>query len=418
MPLETTLPFSLDLVSSVDALAIQKYILDRRSGTTVRRERMMEPEHSGTVVAVDVSGILVRDAEWSDELSTRKLAALFNTLAANEDVSAAVLKIDSPGGTVAGMADLMDSALALAAAKPLIAYVDGYCCSAAYELACAAEKIYAGKQTTIGSIGTRIILYDYSKLFEEHGIEAVAIDTGSFKSLGAMGLEITEQHRVFLQKLVNQAQADFESVVQTSRGLTGKSYEAVSDGKVFWAAEALGLGLIDGVQSLAETFLTAEAHVAQSVANRSLKMANEKTVSAATLAELKEAMPESTADFRETQIEAGATLNEAITAHCKQLLAENQVLKEAKAEAEAEAEKKAEAEAKANAKAEAEASTKKRGNTAVSIGDQSGDTEATVGGYHAQFDTYLKTGKTRKQAASLMARRHPELTAALVAAAN
>jgi len=90
----------------------------------------------------------------------------------------------------------------------------------------------------------------------------------------------------------------------------------------------------------------------------------ETTESVATLAELKKSMPDSSADFREQQIEAGATLNEALSSYNVELAAENKRLVDEKSEADKKA-IEAEEKAAAAAKAAATNGAPKRGNPAV-----------------------------------------------------
>lgn len=166
------------------------------------------------------------------------------------DVEHIVLRVDSPGGSVAGL-DLLGDAVARAE-KPVTALVDGMAASAAYYVAAQADRVLLGRNDLVGSIGTRMLLYDYSKFFEAQGIEAVPIDTGPFKSAGAIGTEITEEHRADFQRIVDFYFADFVQAVARGRKLSEKAVRAVADGRLFTPDEALASGLVDGIATFEE----------------------------------------------------------------------------------------------------------------------------------------------------------------------
>jgi len=73
--------------------------------------------------------------------------------ATDSDVKAILLDIDSPGGVAVGTSEMAELIHKIAADKPVWAYVGRTCCSAAYWLASATNKIVAHKSALLGSIG-------------------------------------------------------------------------------------------------------------------------------------------------------------------------------------------------------------------------------------------------------------------------
>jgi ClpP class serine protease len=98
-----------------------------------------------------------------------------------------------------------------------------------------------------------MLLFDESKWAEQEGIEAVVIDTGEYKSTGAPFAPITDNQRADLQRGVDNYFEQFRAAVTSGRGFDAEQWQAVSDGRTFIAQEALGLGLIDAVQSIEHT---------------------------------------------------------------------------------------------------------------------------------------------------------------------
>lgn len=194
-------------------------------------------------------------AAWLGMTSTDMVRAAVASALADDDIDQVVMVIDSPGGEVAGLAELAD--LMYAADKPIVAVVEGMAASAAYYVASQADRILVGRNDLVGSIGTRIMLYDYSKMYAEAGVEAVPIDTGRFKSAGAIGTEITEEQRADFQRIVDFYFGDFVNAVARGRNLSTDDVRQVGDGRMFTPVEALAAGLIDGVGGIADV-LTAE----------------------------------------------------------------------------------------------------------------------------------------------------------------
>src|SRR5690606_22789828 len=137
--------------------------------------------------------------------------------------------------------------------KPVIAQVDGIAASAAYWAASQATTISAGRMDMVGSIGVRMMLYDFSGMFDQAGIRAIPLDTWQFKSAGAMVTEVTKAQQAYFQGLVDDNFSEFRKAVQMGRGLNDAQFDAVGDGRIFTAPDSVQLGLIDRVQTIDET---------------------------------------------------------------------------------------------------------------------------------------------------------------------
>lgn len=172
--------------------------------------------------------------------------------AANDpSVAAIVLRIDSPGGTTSGTSDLGDDIRAAAQKKPVLAFVEDLGASAAYWVASQCDGVFANSKTAlIGSIGTFIGLYDQSEQFQNEGIRAVVIKSSELKGTGFQGAEITEEQEAYLQDIVAKVEAEFEQAIRTGRKMSKKQVAAVATGRVWAAADAQALGLIDDIESI------------------------------------------------------------------------------------------------------------------------------------------------------------------------
>lgn len=214
---------------------------------------------SGDTAIIDIQGIMLkRESIWTMlgfAVSTASVSTALSAAVDDKSVRSIILNIDSPGGTVDGMYQLADSIRGADARKPVFSQVSGEAASAAYWAAASARKIYANQGDLVGSIGVRMMTYDFSRAFANAGIEAVPIDTGEFKSAGAEGTEITDRQREYFQSLVDDAFADFKAAVATGRN--NRVAKEASDGRLFTARQALEIGLIDGIQDMGATLKSA-----------------------------------------------------------------------------------------------------------------------------------------------------------------
>lgn len=223
---------------------------------------------SGRVAQVPIRGVMIKgigpDAGDYGAVDTRLVRFAVDAAALDPEIASVLLVIDTPGGSVDGIAELADAIYAARQNKPVRAQVDGMMASAGFYVGSQAETIAAQRMDLIGSVGAAIRLYDYSGLFQDLGIEAVPIDTSPYKSTGMMGTKITGPQRDYLGELVDGIFADFLRMVRRGRGatMTAVDLEHISDARLHIAPHARALGMIDTVQTLEETLAAMRAQVA------------------------------------------------------------------------------------------------------------------------------------------------------------
>jgi signal peptide peptidase SppA len=159
------------------------------------------------------------------------------------DVKGILLHIDSPGGMVDGTRDLAEFVSQANEVKPVFAYTDGLCCSAAYWIASAASKIYGYSTAQIGSIGVIATHVDYSKRDEKYGIKRSYIYRGKYKTLNPDG-HLTDEGREEIQEMVDGIYAMFVEDVSKNREINVEDIVG-QESKVYLAGAALEQGLIN-----------------------------------------------------------------------------------------------------------------------------------------------------------------------------
>jgi|CXWL01.1.fsa_nt_gi signal peptide peptidase SppA len=216
-----------------------------RNSPMVRAERAAEG-----VAVIPITGVMLSAPDAIDMMlggfaNIHGIRMAVESAAADRAVHSVILRINSPGGDVEGLAELGDSIREASRRKKVVAVVQGMGASAAYYVAACTSSIVAGRMDLVGSIGTILVVYDVSKGFTERGIRTIPITTGDYKASGVTGTELTAAQEKYLQSIVDAYFNDFRRTVAGGRRLDPATWGEVSDGRVFLAGEAKRLGLVD-----------------------------------------------------------------------------------------------------------------------------------------------------------------------------
>ena len=397
----------LDRISQMNLLA---HVEIHQAEEPAPMARVAKEKASGqqSIAVVRIQGTMTkRGSSLSDAGSTVALRQSIRQAARDPDVSGILLVIDSPGGTVAGTADLGREVVKARESKPVFAFVEDLTASAAYWIASQADRVYANNKTAmVGSIGTFVGLYDSSARAAKEGIRPVVIKAGKYKGTGFDGAEITDEQKAVWQELVDLQQAEFTAAVAAGRRLSKPAAENLVQGRVWMAAEAVHLKLIDGIQTYQET--VAEL-ITTSEQKRKITMSEETklTPSTATFEDLKACLPGADSEFLCSQMEKKATLDQAQSAWMEE---QNKRI--------AAADKKVEEAVEAK-----DAAAKKPGLEVAGEGNTTGDGDAAFGGdpvaeWNKRLAAKVDAGMPRMRAASRLAKEVPGLREAYVEASN
>ncbi len=166
----------------------------------------------------------------------------------NEHIKAVLLRINSPGGTVAMSQELNDAIKNLKAkGKPVIASMGDVAASGGYYIACAADKIYASPGTLTGSIGVIMHLLNLSELEKKIGVAPTVIKSGEFKDIGSMDRAPTKEEQELLRNLIMDSYDQFVTAVSEGRKLDKEEVKKLADGRIYSGRQALKVKLVDAL---------------------------------------------------------------------------------------------------------------------------------------------------------------------------
>lgn len=189
--------------------------------------------------------------EYSGGTSTDVFGGWFDDAMADETVSRIVIDVDSPGGSVYGIAELSNKIYKARGTKPIVAVSNSLMASAAYWVASAADEVFVTAGGEVGSVGVIAVHVDQSKANEQAGINVSYITAGEHKAEGNPDEPLADDARSFIQSRVDEYYEMFITDVARNRG-KDKSYvkSNFGQGRVFGTNQSIRSGMADKIGSL------------------------------------------------------------------------------------------------------------------------------------------------------------------------
>ena len=168
----------------------------------------------------------------------------------NKHVKAVLIRINSPGGTVASSQELAEEVRLLRkAGKPVVVSMGDVAASGGYYVACAADKIVASPGTMTGSIGVIMNLINLQGIEQKLGIEPQVVKSGQFKDMGSPHRAMTPEEKTLIQIMILDSYDQFVHAVADGRRMEIDTVKKLADGRVYTGRQALKAGLIDELGS-------------------------------------------------------------------------------------------------------------------------------------------------------------------------
>lgn len=187
-----------------------------------------------------------------ENIVSNKMCKDLQALAEDDDVKAVVLRVNSGGGDAFASEQIWHQVSELKKKKPVVVSMGDYAASGAYYLSCVANKIIAQPNTLTGSIGIFGVIPDVSRLLTEKlGLTYDHVKTNHFSDMGTNpGRPLNAGEEALLAGYIQRGYSLFKQRVADGRKLSLDSVEQIAQGRIWIAADALKVGLIDGIGTL------------------------------------------------------------------------------------------------------------------------------------------------------------------------
>ena len=207
-------------------------------------------------------GNMVDDISGPGSTSTQQFSAVLRQMLSDDTVGQILIDIDSPGGSVYGVAELASEIVKARAQKPIIAVANSLAASAAYWLGCSASEFYVTPGGEVGSIGVWQAHFDYSEALKEDGVKPTLISAGKFKVEGNPYVPLDEQAQAFMQSRVDDYYNAFVKAVAIGRGVSVNDVRTgMGEGRVLGADAAMAQSMVDGIASFEDVLTKMQANI-------------------------------------------------------------------------------------------------------------------------------------------------------------
>jgi protease IV len=216
------------------------------------RQTAEEYDEDTAKVALVLAVGTIRDGQQpAGSIGGDSLSAQLKRVRETENLSALLLRVDSPGGS-AFASDLIRRELALYDEEgiPVVISMGSLAASGGYWISMPADEIWATQTTLTGSIGVFGIVPTVEETLETVGIRRDGVGTGPLANAFILDLPMTDQVAQIIQSGVDHIYDDFLALVSDSRGISIDDLDNIAQGRVWTGNQAIELGLVDHIGGL------------------------------------------------------------------------------------------------------------------------------------------------------------------------
>ena len=208
----------------------------------------------GKVAVIYLEGVMSAGQSsdlWSGGSAGSNITSDLRKAANSPEISAVVLRLNSPGGTPVAAQEIANEIDRLRdSGKVVVTSMGDTAASAAYWVAARTDVIVANPGTLTGSIGVIMETPNLQKLFETLGVSVDIIKSGPYKDIGSYSRPATPEERAILQAVVDDIFEQFIEAVAQGREMETEQVRQLADGRVFTGRQALEAGLVDQLGDL------------------------------------------------------------------------------------------------------------------------------------------------------------------------
>lgn len=233
------------------------------SGSRLARWTLPGTPATGPAVAViDVDGLLINHNLVGMQSLGENPVALFRekleAVAADPEVRAVVIRINSPGGGVTA-SDIMRRELQRLKERrqiPAVACLVDVGAGGGYYLATAADLIVAHPTCVVGGVGVIFNAYNLQDTLGQFNVVPLGVKAGEKIDMASPVRGMEAEEREILQTIADQMHERFRVAVRGSRPAAAVGDDEL-DGRVWTAEDALARGLVDATGYLDDALAAA-----------------------------------------------------------------------------------------------------------------------------------------------------------------
>ena len=193
------------------------------------------------------------DGYDKQEVAGDRFAGIISSVRADSTVKAVVLRVASPGGSVAASEKIRTEIDLLRKVKPVIASYGNYAASGGYWISNSCDKIFSDKSTLTGSIGVFSMIPDFSGTAEKvFHVGVTNVGSSRHSDMYSLTRPLDAEETAYMQRSVDDIYEAFLENVSAGRGMDKAKIDEIAQGRVWTGSDALKIGLVDEIGTLAD----------------------------------------------------------------------------------------------------------------------------------------------------------------------
>ena len=243
-----------DRPENVKTISIQDYAL-------VRTPLNLKPKAKVAVIYAD-GDIIDGKAKESQIVAGDRFAKIISEIRNDSTVKAAVLRVNSPGGSVLASEKIKSELALLQERMPVVASYGNYAASGGYWISAGCDKIYSNASTLTGSIGVFSMIPDFSKTIKDKlHVGITSVKSNSHADMYGTMRPLTDKEIAYMQASVEKIYDRFTGIVAEGRDMSVARVDEIAQGRVWTGTEALGINLVDQIGTIEDAITWAALSV-------------------------------------------------------------------------------------------------------------------------------------------------------------
>lgn len=244
---------NLEFESALKTFIKEKYDSKRMVTVSKYSKSIKAKESKDRIAVIYAEGNVVSGESngFQQAVYGNDIAKALDKAAADKNVKAIVLRVNSPGGAVTASEIMTDAVMRAKKEKPLVVSMSGVAASAGYEISCNADCIVAQPTTITGSIGVFGAIPEIGNfLSNKLGITTDTVGTNRNSTGLSMMRPLSPDARAMMQRNIEDFYQTFIGRVAKGRNLKVEFVDSIARGRVWTGADAIKIGLVDTLGGL------------------------------------------------------------------------------------------------------------------------------------------------------------------------
>lgn len=242
--------YMADSYTDVKSITLQDYAMLNDAGN---------PYGSDKIAVIFADGNII-DGNYITDVAADRFVKIIQEVRNDKAVKAAVLRVNSPGGSVLAAEKIKAQIDSLSASIPVIASFGDYAASGGYWISANCDYIYANETTLTGSIGVFSLIPDIKETLSDllH-VNVTSVNSNSHADMYSMTRPLSTEEIEHMQNSVEHIYERFTAIVAEGRDMSVSTVDSLGQGRVWTGAQAFENGLVDAIGGIDDALIHAAA---------------------------------------------------------------------------------------------------------------------------------------------------------------